>query len=126
MEASISCSKPRRENPGWRLEIGRIKWGKKRLFPIQMREGFGCDVAAAGIDEATPQGSKRQPAQGRQSDARSYCRPWAGPFSICGVAQKARLPPPKNRETVNKKAPFPCKSKERRLKILGQRPQINC
>ena len=48
---------------------------------------------AAGIDEATPQGPNRQPALDRQSDARSYCRAWAGPVLGRGVAQKARLPP---------------------------------
>jgi hypothetical protein len=53
---------------------------------------------AAGIDEATPQGPKRQTAAGGQSDFRSYCPPPAGPFSDRGVARKARLPPKKIRK----------------------------
>ena len=48
---------------------------------------------AAGIDEATPQGPKRQPAPAWQSDLGSYCRAGAGPFSVRGVARKAQLPP---------------------------------
>ena len=50
-------------------------------------------LGAAGIDEATPQGPKRLPALVWQSDFRSYCQAMAGPFSDCGVARKARLPP---------------------------------
>jgi hypothetical protein len=53
---------------------------------------------AAGIDEATPQGPKRQTAAGGQSDFRSYCPPPAGPFSDRGVARKARSPPKKSRK----------------------------
>jgi len=48
---------------------------------------------AAGIELATPQAPKRQPALDRQSDARSYCRARAGPVSVRGVAAKARPPP---------------------------------
>jgi len=50
---------------------------------------------AAGIDATTPQRPKRLPALAGQSDARSSCRAWAGPFSDCGVVRKARLPPEK-------------------------------
>jgi len=59
---------------------------------------------AAGIDEATPQMPKRLAAFTRQSDARSYCRVKADPFSACGVARKARLPPLYNSLKFGKEA----------------------
>jgi len=60
---------------------------------IQNTICFFNHAIAAGIDEATPQGPKRLPAAGGQSDFRSYCPAPAGPFSDRGVARKARLPP---------------------------------
>jgi hypothetical protein len=69
---------------------------------------YAPTAPAAGIDEATPQGPKRQTAAGGQSDFRSYCPPPAGPFSDRGVARKARLPPKKFRKIPGRSRATAC------------------
>jgi len=66
-----------------------------RVSTKKMEMVYIIGPPAAGIDEATPQMPKRLTAKDRQSDARSSCRALAVPISACGVARKARTPPPK-------------------------------